>query len=61
VLVGKLHDAVDGTIRSPEVAKKFTDLGADPQFGTPAEFAAYIEADLAKWSRLAREANLKIE
>jgi len=60
-LVGKLHDAVDGTIRSPEVAKKFTDLGADPQFGTPAEFAAYIEADLAKWSRLAREANLKIE
>ena len=60
-LVDKLHDAVDGTIRSPEVAKKFTELGADPQFGTPAEFAAYVEADLAKWARLAREANLKIE
>src|SRR5215475_7452864 len=60
-LAAKLHDAVDGTIRSPEVAKKFTDLGADPQFGTPAEFAAYVEADLGKWARLAREANLKIE
>jgi tripartite-type tricarboxylate transporter receptor subunit TctC len=60
-LVGKLHDAVDSTIRSPEVTKKFTDLGADPQFGTPAEFAAYVTADLAKWTRLAKEANLKIE
>ena len=60
-LVGKLHDAVDSTIRSPEVTKKFTDLGADPQFGTPAEFAAYVEADLAKWRKLAREANLRIE
>jgi tripartite-type tricarboxylate transporter receptor subunit TctC len=61
VLVGKLHDAVDSTIRSPEVARKFTELGADPQFGTPAEFAAYVAADLAKWTKLAKEANLKIE
>jgi tripartite-type tricarboxylate transporter receptor subunit TctC len=60
-LAAKLHQAVDGTIRSPEVAKKFIELGADPQFGTPAEFAAYVEADLAKWTKLAREANLKIE
>ncbi len=26
-----------------------------------AEFAAYVTADLAKWTRLAKEANLKIE
>jgi tripartite-type tricarboxylate transporter receptor subunit TctC len=60
-LAAKLHQAVDGTIRSPDVTKKFVELGADPQFGTPAEFAAYVEADLAKWSKLAREANLRIE
>ena len=44
-LVDKLHAAVDATIRSPEIAQKFTDLGADPQFGTPAEFAAYVADD----------------
>ncbi|HTE82522.1 MAG TPA: tripartite tricarboxylate transporter substrate-binding protein, partial [Reyranella sp.] len=60
-LAARLHDAVDTTIRSPEVARKFTDLGADPQFGTPAEFAAYVAGDLAKWTRLAKEANLKVE
>ena len=44
-LVERLHAAVDATIRSPEVARKFIELGADPQFGTPAEFAAYVADD----------------
>ena len=61
VLVDRLHAAVDATVRSPDVARKFTDLGADPQFGTPSEFAAYVADDLAKWARLAKEAGLKAE
>ncbi len=60
-LVDRLHAAVDQTIRSPEVAQRFTELGADPQFGTPAEFAAYVAADLDKWTKLAKEANLHID
>jgi tripartite-type tricarboxylate transporter receptor subunit TctC len=60
-LVERLHAAVDATVRSPDVAQKFTDLGADPQFGTPKEFAAYVADDLAKWARLAKEAGLKSE
>ena len=48
-------------MRSPDVARKFTDLGADPQFGTPSEFVAYVADDLAKWARLAKEAGLKVE
>jgi tripartite-type tricarboxylate transporter receptor subunit TctC len=60
-LVERLHGAVDATIRSPDIARRFTELGADPQFGTPAEFAAYVADDLAKWARLAKEAGLKAE
>ena len=60
-LVDRLHAAVDATVRSPDVARKFVELGADPQFGTPAEFAAYVADDLAKWARLAKEAGLKAE
>jgi len=44
-----------------KVAQKFIELGADPQFGTPAQFAAYVADDYAKWARLAKEAGLKIE
>jgi tripartite-type tricarboxylate transporter receptor subunit TctC len=61
VLVDRLHAAVDATVRSPDVAAKFTELGADPQFGTPAEFASYVADDLAKWARLAKEAGLKAD
>jgi tripartite-type tricarboxylate transporter receptor subunit TctC len=61
VLVDRLHAAVDATVRSPDVARKFTELGADPQFGTPSEFVAYVADDLAKWARLAKEAGLKAE
>jgi tripartite-type tricarboxylate transporter receptor subunit TctC len=61
VLVDRLHAAVDATVRSPDIARKFADLGADPQFGTPPEFAAYVADDLAKWARLAKEAGLKAE
>ncbi|MBU8872153.1 tripartite tricarboxylate transporter substrate binding protein [Reyranella sp. MMS21-HV4-11] len=60
-LVDRLHAAIDATVRSPDVAKRFVELGADPQFGTPAEFAAYVADDLAKWARLAKEAGLKAE
>ena len=60
-LVDRLHGAVDATIRSPEIARKFAELGADPQFGTPADFKRYVADDLAKWARLAKEAGLKVE
>ena len=61
VLVDRLHAAVDATVRSPDIAAKFAELGADPQFGTPAEFSAYVASDVTKWARLAKEAGLKAE
>jgi tripartite-type tricarboxylate transporter receptor subunit TctC len=60
-LVDKLHGAVDATIRSPDVTAKFAELGADPQFGTPKEFAAYVASDMEKWARVAKDAHLKAE
>lgn len=60
-LVERLHAAVDTTVRSPDILRKFVDLGADPQFGSPTEFAAYVADDFAKWARLAKEAGLKAE
>jgi tripartite-type tricarboxylate transporter receptor subunit TctC len=60
-LIDKLHDATDATVRSPEVARKFADLGADPQFGTPKEFVAYVANDMTKWTRVARDAGLKAD
>ena len=60
-LVERLHKAIDATLRSPEVVRQLEGLGADPQFATPAAFAHFVEDDLAKWTRLAKETGLKAE
>ena len=60
-LVERLNAAIAATLRSPEVAQKLVELGTDPLFATPAQFAAYVAADLAKWVRLVKEMNLKAE
>jgi tripartite-type tricarboxylate transporter receptor subunit TctC len=33
----------------------------EPMLGTPEEFAAFIRADAAKWSKVIRDANLKVD
>jgi tripartite-type tricarboxylate transporter receptor subunit TctC len=45
-------------------AKEFKDqlamLGAEPEPQTPAEFGRFINADLAKWIKLVKEADIKM-
>ena len=60
-LVDRLDAAIDATIRSPEVSRKLAELAADPQFGTPSDFKRYVSDDLAKRTRLAKDAGLKVE
>ena len=50
-----------GTGLGRMMMEKFVELGADPQFGSPKEFAAYVADDKEKWARLAKEAGLSSE
>ncbi|WP_151447655.1 Bug family tripartite tricarboxylate transporter substrate binding protein [Lacisediminimonas profundi] len=58
-IVEMLHREVAEAVRSPEVAKKLLDLGAEPTSNTPAEFAALVKSDIAKWSKVVKAANIK--
>lgn len=60
-LADRLNAAVEATLRAPAAAKKLAALGIDPQFGSPAQFAAYIAHDQAKWSALAKATGLKVD
>jgi tripartite-type tricarboxylate transporter receptor subunit TctC len=44
----------------PAVVTRFAELGAEPLGGTPADAAAYIRAEQEKWSRIIREAGIKL-
>ena len=59
--VAKLSEALLKALASPEVLERFAAQGLDAAPSSPAEFAAFIRDQIAKWSRVAKEANIKIE
>jgi len=59
--VAKLSQALNAALAQPEVKEKFSAAGLDTVLSTPAEFAAFIRAEIAKWGKVAKEANIKVE
>ncbi|WP_375411742.1 hypothetical protein [uncultured Bradyrhizobium sp.] len=49
-----------GHIRAP-VKSRFEELGANPKGSTPAELAAFLKAEIAKWGLVIREAKIRGE
>jgi len=48
-------------VQESDVKAKFATLGFDPVGGTPEEFAAQIKSEIAKWGKVIRDANIRIE
>jgi len=59
--VAKLANALTKTLAYTEVRDRFIDQGLDPAPSTPEQFGAYIRAEIEKWGRVAKAANLKID
>lgn len=60
-IVGKLNVEILQALRSPDVADAITRQGADPLGGTPSEFASYLNAEIAKWTKVIRDAGVRPE
>jgi len=60
-VVEKLSADANRVLNDPEVKQRMLALGAEPSGNTPAQFAAFIRADQAKWSKLMRERNITVE
>jgi tripartite-type tricarboxylate transporter receptor subunit TctC len=60
-IVDKVNADVRETVSAPDVAEKLVAQGAVPQASTPAELAALIRSDLARYGRIIREQGLKAE
>ncbi len=60
-IVTRLHREVAAIVKKPEVREKLIALGFEPEGNTPAEFAAQIKSELAKWAKVIKTAGVKIE
>ena len=59
-IVDKLNKAVVGIMGEKDVIEHMAKLGAEPEPHTPDEFARYIDADVAKWTKLVNEEHIVI-
>jgi tripartite-type tricarboxylate transporter receptor subunit TctC len=60
-IVTRLHLEMTRILQQPDIKERFAGDGADPVGNTPEEFARYIQSELVKWAKVAREAGIKPE
>jgi len=60
-IVNKLSAEVARIVRLPDVAERFQLDGAEPVGSTPNEFAAFLRAEMQKWSKVIKDAGIKPE
>jgi len=60
-IVNKLSAEVARIIKLPDVAQRFQLDGAEPVGSTPKEFAAFLKAEMQKWSKVIKDAGIKPE
>jgi tripartite-type tricarboxylate transporter receptor subunit TctC len=59
-IVQKLNSGLNTAVVSPKVAARFAELNVQSQQNTPAEFGAFVEGQMQLWSRVVKEANIKL-
>src|SRR5262245_6494827 len=60
-IVNRLNASMNEGLRTPEMQDTITKLGAVTNPGTPEDFAAFIAAQLKKWTEVAKAANIKLD
>jgi len=60
-IIGKLRDAYLKAVNDEDVRQKLIGAGIDPLQSTPQEMAAYMRSESAKWGKVIKAANLKVE
>ena len=59
-IVNKLNAAFNRAIVAPQVTARFAELNIESRQNSPEDFRAYVEDQMALWSRVVKEANIKL-
>lgn len=60
-IVRKLHEESRRALASPDIKDKLIKAGNEPVGSSPAEFVAFVRAELDKWAKVVKQANLRID
>lgn len=60
-VVSRMNSEIEKIIANPEVAAKMEGLGLEHTPNTSAQFADFNRAELAKWAKIVKDGNIKVE
>ncbi len=60
-VVRKFQQDAARELFAPDLEQRISADAAEPVASTPADFAAFLKADLARWARVVKEANIHLE
>jgi tripartite-type tricarboxylate transporter receptor subunit TctC len=56
-----LYHEIVKIVHEPDVKERFAALGFDPVANSPEEFTAQIKVEIAKWRKVIKDANIKVD
>jgi tripartite-type tricarboxylate transporter receptor subunit TctC len=59
-IVNKINADINEALRQPDVLARMSKLSAEVVGGTPQETAAYFKAEVARWQKVIKSANVKL-
>jgi tripartite-type tricarboxylate transporter receptor subunit TctC len=59
-IIQKLNTGMNAMLKEPDVTGKLDKLNIDYRANTPAEFRDFVKAEMEKWSRIVKDANIKL-
>jgi len=59
-VIARLNEAVNKALKTDKVRDALAKLGTDPGGGTPESFGALVRAEIARWSKVIKDAGIKI-
>ena len=60
-IVERLQKEIAAVLGDPEVRARYEALGIDPVGNSPGAFAAQVRDDLARWEKVVKQSNIRVE
>ncbi len=60
-VIDKLNTAINRALAAPDVRERMLAAGIEPVGGSPAQFAGFIQTEMVKWAKVAKNAAIQPE
>lgn len=60
-IVDRISADMTRVLGAPEIVERLTNMGQEPFVSTPAQFAALLQSELARYAKIIKDANISVE